>query len=78
MQIFRLVRRPCQDGRANSSRRIMVGDDDIREYLTSEGPKIRCWPNRTIYVQGKESAAGRLFDLLQKEIRRAKLGEDFL
>jgi hypothetical protein len=43
---------------------------EICEYQTAEGPKIRCWRNRTVFVQGADAPSGRLYDKLVCEIKK--------
>jgi hypothetical protein len=43
---------------------------EICEYFTLQGPKIRCWRNSTVYVQGADRPAARLFDKLVAEIQK--------
>lgn len=49
----------------------------ITEYHSLAGPKIRCYPNRTVFVQGKDRPAGDLFIKLKSMIlkRAARRGE---
>jgi hypothetical protein len=42
---------------------------EINEYHTLEGPKIRCYPNGTVFVQGKDGPAGELFQRLYQVIK---------
>jgi hypothetical protein len=42
----------------------------ICEYQTAEGPKIRCWPNSTVFVQGADGPSGRLYDKLIREVKK--------
>ena len=49
---------------------------EICEYQTLQGPKVRCWRNRTVYVQGQDGPSGRLFDKLVRTIDRFDWQED--
>jgi hypothetical protein len=40
----------------------------VTEYYSLAGPKIRCYPNGTVFVQGKDGPAGELFISLQRVI----------
>jgi hypothetical protein len=42
---------------------------EITEYHSLEGPKIRCYPNGTVFVQGKDGPAGELFKKLSQVIQ---------
>jgi hypothetical protein len=46
---------------------------EITEYHSLEGPKIRCYPNGTVYVQGKDGPAGEMFKNLCQMIRSREL-----
>jgi hypothetical protein len=40
----------------------------LREYITLEGPKIRVWNNRTVFVQGSDGPSANLYDRLIQQI----------
>lgn len=41
---------------------------ELAEYHTWQGPKIRCWRNGTIHIQGRDGPALHLFDQLAAAI----------
>ena len=43
---------------------------EICEYQTPQGPKIRCWRNSTVFVQGADGPSARLYDKLVREINK--------
>ena len=49
---------------------------EITEYHSLEGPKIRCYPNGTIFVQGKDGPAAEMFKNLYQVIRNRELRKE--
>ena len=54
----------------------MIGHE-ICEYQTVEGPKIRCWRNSTVFVQGADGPSARLYDKLVRQIDKVDWPEEF-
>lgn len=49
---------------------------EICEYFTLNGPKIRCWRNSAVFVQGADGPAARLYDRLVHEIAQVHWPEE--
>jgi hypothetical protein len=48
---------------------------EITEYHSLEGPKIRCYPNGTVFVQGKDGPAGELFKVLPQVVKNREVSK---